>query len=969
MSSQHAGAFASRSYAPGSDDRLARHRSPLLLSITLALACAATPLAASAQTGLRTNGTSQYVTFGAAPSLDTPTFTLECWFMREGAGIGTSTGYGGIDSAIPLIAKGRAESDGSTVDMNYFLGLRALDGVLVGDFEEGTGQASPGLNHPIVGVTPVQNNVWYHAAATFDGTHWRLYLNGNLESEIVLSTGHLPQSSSIQHGSLASALNSSGTAAGFFQGTIDEARVWNHARAGQAIKDSLSLEIASAPGLIGRWALDTISAYTTPTTVPGGVAGTVVGGGTLGPSAPFSAPPPPPPNSPPNAPTLVAPADQATQVAASPALTVGASDPDGGNLTVTYYGRVAGGTSAQPDFTLIGLPDTQYYTSGLNGGTPAMFDTQTSWIVSNRASRNIAAVVHLGDCVENGDNGGNPIEWQRGDHSMSIIEDPSTTLLAQGIPYGMCVGNHDQTPNGDASGTTTLYNQYFGSARFSGRAYYGGHYGSNNDNHYELFSASGMDFIIVFIEFDPTANPAVLSWADNVLTTYSNRRAIVASHYLIDAGNPGPFGTQGQAIYNALKGHANLFLMLCGHVVTPEGRRADTFNGHTIYTCLSDYQERPHGGDGWLRIYEFSPAHSVIRVRTYSPTLNLFEADADSSSQFTLPYDMGAGSAFQALGTASVASGANASVTWPNLAAGTAYDWYAVVSDGTKSTTGPTWRFTTAASGGGGSGNLVANGGFESGISGWTGYGSAFLTQGTEGHTGTHSLSLKGPSATTDFGCDDTPNAVTTVAKNGAIYRFSAWVKSPANKGKVGLKVFEYLGSTQQGGTANSPQVTLTSSWQQLSYDYTVRTAGTTLSLRINDHPAAKSETFLVDDVSVTLVSAPAAGATLAGAEAPPAVSDLASAGLTFSAVVAPNPLLRDGVLDFTITRAGFARADLFDASGRRVQKLMDEPSLPAGRHQTAIGARGGEPLPSGMYFYRLETAEGSLHGRFVVIQ
>ena len=169
MSSQHAGAFASRSYAPGSDDRLARHRSPLLLSITLALACAATPLAASAQTGLRTNGTSQYVTFGAAPSLDTPTFTLECWFMREGAGIGTSTGYGGIDSAIPLIAKGRAESDGSTVDMNYFLGLRALDGVLVGDFEEGTGQASPGLNHPIVGVTPVQNKVWYHAAATYDG--------------------------------------------------------------------------------------------------------------------------------------------------------------------------------------------------------------------------------------------------------------------------------------------------------------------------------------------------------------------------------------------------------------------------------------------------------------------------------------------------------------------------------------------------------------------------------------------------------------------------------------------------------------------------------------------------------------------------------------------------------------------------------------------------------------------------------
>src|SRR5439155_17068325 len=150
MSSQHAGAFASRSYAPGSDDRLARHRSPLLLSITLALACAATPLAASAQTGLRTNGTSQYVTFGAAPSLDTPTFTLECWFMREGAGIGTSTGYGGIDSAIPLIAKRSEEHTSELQSRGHLVCLLPLEKILVGDFEEGTGQASPGLNHPIV---------------------------------------------------------------------------------------------------------------------------------------------------------------------------------------------------------------------------------------------------------------------------------------------------------------------------------------------------------------------------------------------------------------------------------------------------------------------------------------------------------------------------------------------------------------------------------------------------------------------------------------------------------------------------------------------------------------------------------------------------------------------------------------------------------------------------------------------------
>src|SRR4030095_16256620 len=117
--------------------------------------------------------------------LGSGTFTLETWFKRTGAGISTSTGSGGVD-AVPLVAKGRAEADGTTQDMNYFLGLRASDGVLVADFEEGAGGASPGLKHPVIGVTPIANNVWYHAAATYDGATWRLYLNGALEAQLAV---------------------------------------------------------------------------------------------------------------------------------------------------------------------------------------------------------------------------------------------------------------------------------------------------------------------------------------------------------------------------------------------------------------------------------------------------------------------------------------------------------------------------------------------------------------------------------------------------------------------------------------------------------------------------------------------------------------------------------------------------------------------------------------------------------------
>ncbi len=285
-----------------------------------------------------------------------------------------------------------------------------------------------------------------------------------------------------------------------------------------------------------------------------------------------------------------------------------------------------------PDFTIIALPDTQFYSRDLS----PIFSTQTQWIVNNKAAMNIVYVAHLGDCVENGNSFTS--EWNHADAAMRLIEDPNTTGLLHGVPYGIAVGNHDQTPQGNSTGNSTqLYNTYFGESRFAGRTYYGGHFGSNNDNHFSLFSASGMDFIVIYLEFDPAVNPNVLAWADNLLKTHINRRAIIVSHYITEAGNPAPFGVQGQAIYDALKGNANLFLMLAGHR-PEEGRRTDVFNGNTVHTLMSDYQGRANGGDGWLRILEFSPANNQIRVRTYSPTLNQFETDANS--QFTLSYDM-----------------------------------------------------------------------------------------------------------------------------------------------------------------------------------------------------------------------------------------------------------------------------------------------------------------------------------------
>src|SRR5204863_253783 len=86
-------------------------------------------------------------------------------------------------------------------DMNYFLGIRPTDNVLVADFED---TATSG-NHPIAGTTAIPaDGAWRHAAATYDGTTWRLYLNGALEAQLVVGS-FTPQSAGTQHGALGTA--------------------------------------------------------------------------------------------------------------------------------------------------------------------------------------------------------------------------------------------------------------------------------------------------------------------------------------------------------------------------------------------------------------------------------------------------------------------------------------------------------------------------------------------------------------------------------------------------------------------------------------------------------------------------------------------------------------------------------------------------------------------------------------------
>jgi hypothetical protein len=308
------------------------------------------------------------------------------------------------------------------------------------------------------------------------------------------------------------------------------------------------------------------------------------------------------------------------------ALPIGAMQAGG----ATGDGRVDESAVAQrekapgEDFTIIVLPDTQFYSRDF----PKIFAAQTAWIADSVSAYDIAFVTHVGDVVQDGSR--DESQWQVADAALSALEDPETTRRAEGIPFGIAIGNHDRSP------TTQMYNQYFGIDRFQGRAYYGGHRGTDNDDHFELFSAGGSDFVIVHLEFRDGPNAWQNWWADGVLKTHRDRWAIVVSHYIVETSQGAEFSEQGGAIYDRLRATPNLFLMLCGHKCE-EVRRVDSFGERTVHTLLSCYQCRENGGNGWLRLMHFSPTDATIHVETYSPTLDLFETDG--SSAFTIPFD------------------------------------------------------------------------------------------------------------------------------------------------------------------------------------------------------------------------------------------------------------------------------------------------------------------------------------------
>jgi hypothetical protein len=300
------------------------------------------------------------------------------------------------------------------------------------------------------------------------------------------------------------------------------------------------------------------------------------------------------------------------------------------------------GASGQ-EFSIILLPDTQYYTDQC--ADMDIYQNQTEWIVDHESELNIQFVIHLGDITNNAVGS----MWD-------IAETAHEELRSAGIPFSLIPGNHDYDQETFAECLVGSYHHVhmrqtggyrgaFDAAHWS-PPWFEGQYESGIANTFSTFEHSGLQFLILNLEFAPRKD--VLCWASQVLGQHPNHRVIVATHCyqrydgihsnctdvprsLICGDTPGYpddepaiIGADGWNLWDEfIRRHSNIFMVLSGHINDSAHVQRRGLAGNVVHEILSDYQyEAPLGtgrcGNGWLRVLTFKPSENEIDLVTLS---------------------------------------------------------------------------------------------------------------------------------------------------------------------------------------------------------------------------------------------------------------------------------------------------------------------------------------------------------------
>ncbi len=156
--------------------------------------------------GFRFDGVDDYVTIPYSTSLNPSNITISYWVK---------------ENATPDVSDTIISGKHSSGDISYFSDMRGASnrnptfGTYVG-----------GVNHFVTSQTSLVVGKWYHIVGTFNGSIYIIYVNGVLDNTLPDST---PLYSGASRPLSIGNLDNNGVQERFFNGTIDDVRVYNRA--------------------------------------------------------------------------------------------------------------------------------------------------------------------------------------------------------------------------------------------------------------------------------------------------------------------------------------------------------------------------------------------------------------------------------------------------------------------------------------------------------------------------------------------------------------------------------------------------------------------------------------------------------------------------------------------------------------------------------------------------------------------
>lgn len=299
-------------------------------------------------------------------------------------------------------------------------------------------------------------------------------------------------------------------------------------------------------------------------------------------------------------------------------------------------------------------------------------DTLFTWIADNAEAKKIKHVFTLGDLTEYTSSDDEDLSYvsgtQYGDVEWQLVKS-SITKLDGIVPYSVVRGNHDDYQIDDffnyEAYTSNFNGFYAGEHAISGQEEREAkNYTDSITNSYRLVTIGDTKYIFITLDFNPTRG--VVTWLDNLLTTYSDHQAIITMHShtwrgdsltgelltmqnltrVIPAGQYG--GAAPDYIWKyCLKKHSNVIMTVSGHVGAndPFFFKQTGDNGNEVLNVLVNPQayEDPDNNDhvgeersggfeptGMVFLMHFYDGGKTIKTEYYSTILDSYKVGDDS---------------------------------------------------------------------------------------------------------------------------------------------------------------------------------------------------------------------------------------------------------------------------------------------------------------------------------------------------